>query len=760
MVDGDIRLVQLEIQLQDVVSINVTKQNAFNIPWIIVIIGIFAVFLIRLIFVGSGDDSSQFEKGIVPIPLNRSRVRRRCEIGLPVVVHIIILNDVFRRYGQGTEILCDMVVRRSHTAPVDAVGVRAAADFRLGAGRGHCDHFLIGLDQTCDARFGFRQRSPVVGLAGRTRRDFSLKRQDLQAAGTDVDADLVVIILRQFFIGQPNIIGIIASVALLNADVFQAGSGLVISRLGLDRIPNIVKILRLIAGMADHYIVIHVLVRIRETGLIGRAIVLCAGPAVGLDTDGDVNLRHFQRAADIAHLVVIGIYRLVTRIQDHRIRRRDRGDTGIEAAVILRAVVGIGIREADAAKFMVLRLQEPIHRHLTAQLRRKGQRRAVIGLAVAVNGDRHLLLIEQSEGQAARDGRIVDVIGLGFRRRTTVDCTLDSLIQLPADDGRAGQGVCLVLLYVLDVRVQALDRNSVHIHKVDGDLRALIGGIIEAENVRSLICGEDEGLLHLVGVEFQTAQLRMVRQQCVIHRRSQLNDGGSISGDILFGLIRGHANIAGILFRVEDILHRIAGRFTLCFVNKGDHVPICRQRDRFAVCLRAIAGNGNGLLCDGLPNHEVRVAHDLVSRHGLIAFIHIVDGVAQSLAAPVGIDRRIPGDLQIPVKEGIPLGAGEPAFEGIARFRRRPGIGRLLILLYRLTVEQLRRIIRIQERNRKGGCIPIGIELHIVPGHRGEAEALRKGGVRIPSAEGVVAVQLGRSVRGVIVRIAVDICFK
>ena len=57
--------------------------------------------------------------------------------------------------------------------------------------------------------------------------------------------------------------------------------------------------------MADQDIVLNALAAVGEAGFIFRPVIDVADPAVRLNTDGDVDLRHFQRAADVTDRVVV-----------------------------------------------------------------------------------------------------------------------------------------------------------------------------------------------------------------------------------------------------------------------------------------------------------------------------------------------------------------------------------------------------------------------------------------------------------------------
>ena len=135
---------------------------------------------------------------------------------LGAVVHLfdVLDRDLKGRLGdrQGAEVLNYLVVVGIDRAPIDAVAVLRAA--RIGDRASRCDGGLarIRRNEAGETRFSIGQRRAVIGLLSAAGGGSQLRWEDLQTAGTDVQADTVIIVLRQIRKRQTNIIGIIARV--------------------------------------------------------------------------------------------------------------------------------------------------------------------------------------------------------------------------------------------------------------------------------------------------------------------------------------------------------------------------------------------------------------------------------------------------------------------------------------------------------------------------------------------------------------------
>ena len=332
--------------------------------------------------------------------------------------------------------------------------------------------------------------------------DLILDRQDLQTAGTDVQADAVVVVPRQIAFIKGKVIGVIAGVALGNAIVMHSGRRSVVRRLTLDSVPDLVEIRLTIAVMADKDVLFgRGLGAVGKAGLVHFAGVLVAGPAVGLDTHGDVDLRDLERAADIAHgVVVVG-----SSACDDGVLRRHRGNTGINTALSVRAV-RIGVRVLHRSERMTV--LQPLDLDLVGK--RFGQRQgcSVILLAGAVDGDGDLLLVEESELKPVirRSDSFGDLVAVASHG-AAVSGADNGLVQLPALDRRTAQRKGLADLQLLHVVADAVDGIAVHIRIVDRDSRVFIAGVVERKHVLRRGSRKDQRLFDLIREELDAVQL-------------------------------------------------------------------------------------------------------------------------------------------------------------------------------------------------------------------------------------------------------------
>ena len=370
--------------------------------------------------------------------------------------------------------------------------------------------------------------------------------------------------------------------------------------------------------MADDDVISNLLGRVRETGLIGFAVVLRAGPAVGLNVDCNIDLRYFERAADVTDRVIV---RLRMRAADDCILRRDRFNARIQTAV-----AGIRIRIGVAEPCQRIAVKQTFDPHLIRQRFRQIQNRTVVLLGLVYNGDRELLLIEQGEDQGT-------VFRKSFRNLIGRTChstgicfAYDRLVEFPLSDRRARQRKGLADLQVLYRRIR--DRSAVHVNIVDGDLNVLVAGVVERDDVLLRFRCQNQRLFRFIREELDTVQFGMRRiQRVIVDRRSQFDDGGHIAVNRNRLLLR-NRDVARILFRIEDVLDNIGRLVGLRNVHEGKLVVRRLECQRVAVLLRTVAGNRDRLFGDDLIDHEVRVRDGLVRRNRIAFLIHIVHGVA------------------------------------------------------------------------------------------------------------------------------------
>ena len=279
--------------------------------------------------------------------------------------------------------------------PGNRIGV--FADAKLGPGTGDLEAVGLSVNNACNGiSICFGQRRTVIDLACTGCGDRHGFLQNLQAAGTDINLNTVVGIIGE--IRQRNCIfkvRIVACIRFCNPDIPQACSCWVRGRLTLYGIPNIIQVLCLISGMTDNDIVLNTLARIGKAGLAHLTVVDLTGPPVGLNTDGDVNFLHFERAADITNGVVVA----AVMSGNYGILRGNRGYARIQASGLLCGrfrIVCISIVEAQRSNAVVI--QQSFDGNLVFQILRKNKRRAVVQLAPAYHRNRGFFLIIERKG--------------------------------------------------------------------------------------------------------------------------------------------------------------------------------------------------------------------------------------------------------------------------------------------------------------------------------------------------------------------------
>ena len=336
--------------------------------------------------------------------------------------------------------------------------------------------------------------------------------------------------------------------------------------------------------MADEHVIRDALRRVGEAGLPDYTVIDVAGPAVGLDTDGDVDLGHFQGAADVADGVIVVCSCMLTG--QYRVMRPDNRGARVQAALRIRR---IGIRIGVLNRSQCVAVQQTFHDDLVSQSRRQGQGGAVILLGRADNRDGRFLLIEEGEFKAVEVFR--NLIGIA-RRFTGISGADYGFVQFPAGNRRTAEGEGLADLQ--DLHVVIGDGVACHIHEMDSDGSVLIAAIIEVVYVAFRACRQNQGLFNSVREELHSFKLGMRRvKRSIIYRRRQFDDGRSVAGNAGYGQFRCNGDIARVLLRIKDILHGIAGRISLCGIHERDHVfaVFRREGNRITRRQRTVAGD-------------------------------------------------------------------------------------------------------------------------------------------------------------------------
>ena len=406
--------------------------------------------------------------------------------------------DVERRLGhlKGTEVLDDVVIACLSIVPRNRIGVIRGS--RLGNGSVCCEGYRLALDKAGDGRLVLGEGGAVVCLGVRTRGDGCVLRVNLQAARTDVDAHAIVVILREVCLSQGDVVVVVARILLCKHHVAKT-CGASLDSLGVNLCPNLIKILVPIALVTDHHVVGNTLGGIGKASLLDSAVVDVASPAVGLDTDGDVDLGHLERATDIVErIVVVGMRRIGLCVLG-RYRRSTRVD-----ATIVGRVVNIGIGEADACQ--ALARGQTLNYHLTVKRLGQSQCGAVILLAVARSRNGDLLLIVDGALEAIRGNSLSDLVGIAGLVSVKAR-SLNCRVEFPSRNGRTAQGERLADLQVLSVG--GGNCIAVHVHVMNFHGRVLIAGVVECKDVCLLACGQNQRLLDRIRIKLDVFKLRM-----------------------------------------------------------------------------------------------------------------------------------------------------------------------------------------------------------------------------------------------------------
>ena len=464
--------------------------------------------------------------------------------------------------------------------------------------------------------------------------------------------------------------------------------------------------------MTNHDILFASFTRVRETGLLDSAVINISGPAVGLDTDQNVDLCHFQRACNITYFIIISVCSFAAYFSS---ARSHRGNTGVEAACLN---IVVRIPKSNAGQRVAIK--QTFNGNLIGQSCRHRQCLSVIQLNEAISGNGSLLLIDKGKSQTVIDDFCGDLV-VAARRIAGGAFALNRSIKLPANDWGTGKREGIADLQSRRSRIG--NRIAVHVDVVDRYLSVLVTGVVEYDDVVIRICGKDELLLSSIGIERDAIKFGMSRiQRSIVNRSCRLNDRRHIAFN---GYRLGFRNCnltARILGWIEDVLHRVGGLIGFRHIYDVDDVLAINaaERQRLAGSHRAITGDGNRVLGDFVANLEVGVGHGLACGHRCAVPIDIVDRVAQYSMGPMSIDRGIGCNLGIPVEERIAVRRGVPTVKDVAFLCWRSRVRCLLIFLYGLRIKERRGAVIVHKADRKGRRDPLGIKTHVVGRHRRE----------------------------------------
>ena len=644
-----------------------------------------------------------------------------------------------RFYLQGAQGRVDLIVRGLVLAPVDAIGVVAAAHRRLGASHREGDG-LAGPKGHRTRTSGFRlgplaadvgrpiavvqrgalalgERGAVVGLLVAGRADGQRQRHDREEAVAGVERDRIVRVAHHLLTVDRHA----SDLCLLRCAGHGIGARILLGDqraiCAIQRAPDRVAVLRLeeialAAGDADisrlTRIVIEVLLaRVGEADVERLAgVVVRAGaagvrvPLVSADADVHADRLHRQGARHVDDAVV-GLGRSRSRCAKRNNCALRRGGAG--------AGVGLGPVKLQARQRIAAR--DAGHGVVRCNVEAAEQRRAVVGLGLVVGDDDQLLLIVDVDHQVAFiAGNLVGRLGRRGGAGQIGMVVHEAVRRLVLH----GEGVAL-----LDIAgISGMDGVAVHVEVVDRDLRRGIGNILEGDHV--VLEGQLQLLRRLGGpvVLAEDVGVRGLGRQVIrinLHRLLQRVRGGAGNGDGL-GLM--HLDLSAL----QDIVHRIGDLVRDGVIVEDDGVVLFVEgkRYRFGSLVRHVTGNGRGILGDCIALLEIRIGDDLVVQNlGGRALLVVVHGIADGVLRPVGVEGDVLRHRLVPVVGGAGLvRRGEPALEGIVRPRRIIRHFRIEAVLVRLCLN--RRAALGIEGNRAGREFKRSVE-HQACGHLGAA---------------------------------------
>ena len=285
-------------------------------------------------------------------------------------------------------------------SPRDCVRVVRFANFGLRASDFKTSSFAV--NQTLERiTISLLKRRAVIRLLGRAGSHMHRFGCNLQSALADKQAHAVIVVFRQHILGQAHIVRVVARILLgLYVVMKTRGARIVCCKIG-NLLPNRIQVLTLIPCMTNEDVILNTLGPVRETGLLLGAVVNVTRPAVRLDTNGHVDLRHFQRAADVAHFVVL---RMPMSGNDG-VFRGDRCHACIDAARS-GARLCVRVRVAEINALQRIAILQALDDYLVRQSARHGQRRTVVLLARTYSGNGGFLLVVQRKLEAVGSNRI------------------------------------------------------------------------------------------------------------------------------------------------------------------------------------------------------------------------------------------------------------------------------------------------------------------------------------------------------------------
>ena len=208
--------------------------------------------------------------------------------------------------SQSPEIGCNLIVAGFGLAPVNRVSVVTASNFSLAARCRYRSGLVI--HQAGNSRFCICQRRSIIWFCSTACLYGNFLRKNLQAAFSDIERNAVVVILRKHSICQSYSIAIIPNIRFRCYIVVKTRRCFIVFDVIQSSYcsPDIIQILRCIAGMADHHIIRYIFfAAISEACPVFLSGILIVCPAVRLYAYCYVNFEHFKSTADVTDLIEV-----------------------------------------------------------------------------------------------------------------------------------------------------------------------------------------------------------------------------------------------------------------------------------------------------------------------------------------------------------------------------------------------------------------------------------------------------------------------
>ena len=233
-----------------------------------------------------------------------------------------------------------------------------------------------------------------------------------------------------------------------------------------------------------------------------------------------------------------------------------------------------------------------------------------------------------------------------------------------------GEGIAL-----FDIgRFGIVDLVVVHVEIVDRDLRGGIGNILEGDHVVFEL--QLQFLGGFRGLVVAAENIRIIGLGCQVLRIHIHSGGNHVGGGAGDGHGLGFRNLDFRMMILQDVLDRVSQLIGNGIIIEGKDVLLIIEGKALGDrgILNHVANDLLGILRDLLIQGVIRIGHHLVrqQRSGsadiilAVPFI-IMNGIAQRLLLPMGVEGDILRYLLVPVVRGTGLvRRGEPTLEDIA----------------------------------------------------------------------------------------------